>query len=65
LDVKYLLLLSYLTLAQFYNLGPFQGCLNSKEIILVICTTLRSDFHVGRKKSKRSALNSSFDALPK
>jgi len=33
LNVKYLLLLSFLTAAEFYNLGPFKGCLNSKEII--------------------------------
>ena len=32
LNVKYLLLLYFLTAVVFYNLGPFQGCLNSKEI---------------------------------
>ena len=35
LNVKYLLLLSFLTAVEFYNLGHFQGtigCLNLKEI---------------------------------
>ena len=37
LNVKYLSLLSFLTAAEFYILGPIQGiilgCINSKEII--------------------------------
>ena len=33
LNVKYLLLLSFLTAAEFYNLGHIQGCINSKEMI--------------------------------
>ena len=33
LNVKYLSLLSFLTTAEFYNLGHIQGCINSKEII--------------------------------
>ena len=35
LNVKYLLLLSFLTVVKFYNLGHIQGigCTNSREII--------------------------------
>ena len=51
LNVKYLLLLSYLTAAEFYNLGHiqgyYQGALTQKRQFLVICTTFRFDFHVG------------------
>ena len=46
LNVKYLLLLSFSTEPEFYNLGHIQGII-SKEIILVICITFRSDFCVG------------------
>ena len=51
LDVKYLLLLSFLTAAEFYNLGHIQGitykgALTQKRSFLVLCTTFRSDFHV-------------------
>ena len=52
LNVKYLLLLSFLTEAEFYNFGHIQGvyykgALSQKRPFLVICTTFRSDFHVG------------------
>ena len=52
LNVKYLLLLSFLTSAEFYNLGHIQGiiftgALTQKRSFLVICTTFRSYFHVG------------------
>ena len=40
------LLLSFLTSAEFYNLGHIQG-LTQKRKFLVLCNTLRSDFHVG------------------
>ena len=47
LNVKYLLLLSFLTESEFYNLGYIQGALTQKRQFLVICTTFRSNFHVG------------------
>ena len=48
LNVKYLLLLSFLTVAEFYNLWPVQGIIRvyQKISFLVICTTFRSDFRV-------------------
>ena len=56
IDVEYLLLLSFLTTAEFCNLGHLQG---HKTIsfekglpIRVICTSFRSDFEVGQKKIK-------------
>ena len=59
LNVKYLLLLSFLTAAKFYHLGHIQ-----KWSFLVICTTFRSAFHVSWKnQNKHSTLNSSFDTL--
>ena len=49
LNAKYLLLLSFLTVAEFYNLGHIQGinkgALTQKGSCLV--STVRSDFHVG------------------
>ena len=50
LNVKYLLLLSFLTAAEFYNLGHIQGmyykgALTQKRSSFVLCTTFRSDFH--------------------
>ena len=70
LNVKYLLLLSCLTAAKFYNLWRIQDIigdvLTQKRSSLVICPTFRSDFYVGWKnQNKHSALNSSFDALSK
>ena len=50
LNVKYLLLLSFLTAAKFYNLGYIQGITRVHQLKkdhLVICTIFRSDFHVG------------------
>ena len=44
--VEFLLLLSFLTVAEFYNLGHIQGALTQKRSFLVICTTFRSDFYV-------------------
>ena len=65
LNVKYLLL-SFITAAEFYNLGRIQGIITQKRSFLVIYTTFRSDFHVGWKnQNKNSTLNSSFDALSK
>ena len=59
LNVKYLLLLSLLNSAKFYNLGHIQDIirvtLTQKKSFLVICiSTLRSDFHVDCKKSKQT-----------
>ena len=71
LNVKYLLLLSFLTAVKFYNLGHIQGimykgALTQKRSFLVICTTFRSDFCDGWKnQNKHSTLNLSFNALPK
>ena len=50
--VKYLLLLSFLTEVEFYNLRHIQGTyhkgvLTQKRSFLVLCTTFRSYFHVG------------------
>ena len=67
LNVKYLLLLSFLTAAEFYNLGHIQGTyykgvLTQKRSFVVICTTFRSAFHVSWKnQNKHSTLNSSFN----
>ena len=51
LNVKYLLLLSFLTAAEFYNLWHIQDyykvALTQKISFLVICTTFRSDYLVG------------------
>ena len=52
LNVKYLLLLPFLTEAEFYNFGHIQGVYykgaqSQKISFLVICTTFRSAFHVG------------------
>ena len=71
LNVKYLLLLSFLTPSKFYNLGDIlgkyqKGVLTQKRSFLVICTTFRSAFHVSWKnQNKHSTLNSSFDTLSK
>ena len=72
IGVKYLLLLSFLTAAKFYNLGHIQGtyyymgALTQKRSFVVICTTFRSDFHSGWKnQNKHSTLNSSFDSMSK
>ena len=50
LNVKYLLLLCFLTAAKFYNLGHIQGIikgvLTQKRSFLVLCTTFRYNFHV-------------------
>ena len=44
----------------------YKGALTQKRSFLVICTTFRSDFHVGWKnQNKHSTLNLSFDALSK
>ena len=44
----------------------YKGALTQKRSFLVICTTFRSAFHVGRKnQNKHSTLNLSFDALSK
>ena len=63
-----LLLLFFLTAAVFYNLGHisinYKGTLTQKRILLVICTTFRSAFHVGWKnQNKHSTLNLSFNAI--
>jgi hypothetical protein len=43
-----------------------KGALALKRSFLVLCTTFRSDFHVGWKnQNKHSTLNSSFNALSK
>ena len=43
-----------------------KGALTQKRSFLVICTTFRSDFHVGWKnQNKHSTLNLSFDTLSK
>ena len=43
-----------------------KGALTQKRSSLMICTTFRSDFHVGWKnQNKHSTINSSFDALSK
>ena len=51
LNVKYLVLLSFLTVVEFYNLGHIQGIIRvhylKGDYFLVICTTFKSDFHVG------------------
>ena len=47
LNVKYMLLLSFLIAAKFYNLGHIQGI---KEIILITCTTFRSAFQKSKQK---------------
>ena len=49
LNVKHLLLLSYLSAAEFYNLGYIQGkgALIQKRSVLVICPTFGFDFLVG------------------
>ena len=48
LNVKYLILLSFLNAAELYNLGHIQGikkgALTQKRSFLVICTTFRSNF---------------------
>ena len=62
LNIKYLLLLTFLTLARFYNLGHIQGGLTQKKSALVICTTFRHNICVGWKK-QTFKLNLSFDAL--
>ena len=42
----------------------YKGASTQKRSFLVICTTFRSDFHVGRKnRNKHSTLNLSFDTL--
>ena len=50
LIVKYLLLLSFLAVAKFYNIGHIQGiirvALTQKRSFLVIRTTFRFDFYV-------------------
>ena len=44
----------------------YKGALTEKRLFLVLCTTFRSDFHVGLKnQNKHSTLNSSFNALYK
>ena len=44
----------------------YKGALTQKRSFLVICTTFRSDFHVGWKnQNKHSTLHASFDALSK
>ena len=44
----------------------YKGALTQKRSFLVLCTTFRSDFHVGWKnQNKQSTLNLSFDALSK
>ena len=44
----------------------YKGALTQKRSFLVICTTFRSDIHVGWKnQNKHSTLNSLFDALSK
>jgi len=44
----------------------YKGALTQKRWFLVVCTSFRSDFHVGWKnQNKHSALNSSFDTLSK
>ena len=69
LNVKYLLLLPFLTEAEFYNFGHIQGvyykgALSQKRPFLVICTTFRSAFHVSWKnQNKHSTLNSSFNTV--
>ena len=45
-NFKYFLLLSFLTVTEFYNLGHIQGWINSKDVIFSDRTTLRSDFYV-------------------
>ena len=45
LNVKYLLLLSFLIAAKFYNLGRIQGCINSNEII----SKMDSLYHIRSK----------------
>ena len=61
LNVKYFILFSFLTAAEFYNLGHTQ-----KRSFLVLCTTFRTDFQDSWKNQNRhSTLNSSFDALSK
>ena len=66
LKVKYLLLSSFLTVAEFYNSRYYKGALTQKRSFLVICTTFRFDFYVGWKnQNKHSTLNSSFHAMSK
>ena len=38
LNVKYLLLLSFLTVTKFYNLGYIQGIITQKRSYIVLCT---------------------------
>ena len=48
------------------HLRYYKGALTQKRSILVVCTTFRSDFHVGWKNhNKHSTFISSFDALAK
>ena len=53
LNVNYLLLLSFLTAAEFYNLGYIQGIrtkgASTQLTVLVICTAFRSASHGGLK----------------
>ena len=57
LNVKYLLLLFFLTAAESYNLGPIQGikgCINSKEIIFSDLYYFQIWFSCWLKKSKQT-----------
>ena len=51
LYVKYCYCYYFLTAAEFYNLGHIQGIIRvhylKGDYFLVICTTFKSDFHVG------------------
>ena len=52
LNVRYLLLLPFLTAAEFYNLGHIQGIITQNRSFLVICTTFRTDFFLSAEKIK-------------
>ena len=70
LNVKCLLSLSFITAAEFFNLGAhsryYNGALTQNRPFLVIFTTFRSDFWFSLKnQNKHWTLNSSFNSLSK
>ena len=72
IDVEYqiFVIVIFFNCGQILQFGArsryYKGGLTQKRSFLVICTTFRSDFHVGLKnQNKHSTLNSLFDALYK
>ena len=66
LNVKYFLLLPFFNCSHILQFGAhskyYKGALTQERSLLVLCTTVRSDFHVGWKsQNKHSTLDLLFD----